>query len=280
MSTPAFGVDASREIHDLLGDGLKTRHITQPLEAIDSGRDDHFAISDRQHAFSVLGVEDQGHLVGSIQTAALRSNEWRSQIKPIVDGQVIDGDAPLLNLLPRLANRPWLFVRLDGKVTGFVSRSDLQRPPFRMLLFGLISLFEMRLLHVVKQQYPEAEIANVLNPGRLEKARSLHAERKTRGEELQLVDCLQIADKRDLLLALPNSPDLLGFESKKQACRFFARVEALRDRLVHANDLIAGSSWEEVLAVTIELANFLDQVLSPDPCRSKATETLRQIEAG
>ena len=139
-----------------------------------------------------------------------------------------------------------------------------------MLLFGLISLFEMRLLHLVQRNLSESQIAETLNASRLQKARRLHNERKTRGEELHLVDCLQIADKRDLLLAAPHCSTSLGFDSNKKATRFFAKVEALRDRLVHANDLVAGSSWEEVLQVTLELAAFLERTGATEPLdRSK-----------
>ena len=128
-----------------------------------------------------------------------------------------------------------------------------------MLLFGLISLFEMRLLHLVQSNYSESQIEGTLNASRLEKARSLHNDRKMRGEVLHLADCLQIAENRDLLIAEPHGSKSLGFDSNKKAARFFGTVEALRDRLVHANDLVAGSSWEEVLQVTLELAAFLER---------------------
>ena len=243
---------------NLLGDWLRTRHLTQPLESIDKDQaTPRLKFSGR--TLSVLGVSHCGEMIGSIQVEALGDNDWQGQICPLSDDQVIEGEASLLALITRLAKRHWLFVRQVGRIDGFVSRSDLQRPPFRMLLFGLISLFEMRLLHLVQRHYSETKIEEVLNASRLQKARRLHNDRKTRGEELHLTDCLQIADKRDLLLAVPDCATLLGFDSNNKATRFFGKVEALRDRLVHANDLVAGSSWEEVLQVTLELAEFLER---------------------
>jgi hypothetical protein len=256
--------DFSSELHALLGDWLRTRYLTQPLESIDQDQDIPPQTLPAR-ALSVLGVSRCGEVIGSIQVDALSDNDWQSQFRPLTDDQVIDGDTSLIALITRLARRDWLFVRQAGRIDGFVSRSDLQRPPFRMLLFGLISLFEMRLLHLVQSHYSEAEVADVLNASRLQKARRLHDDRKLRGEELQLTDCLQIADKRDLLLAVPEGLTSLGFGSNNKAARFFGKVEAIRDRLVHANDLVAGSSWEEVLQVTLELAEFLERTGTVQP---------------
>ena len=248
----------------MLGDWLRTRHLTQPLESIDKDQDAP-GLKFLHRTLSVLGVSHRGEVIGSIQVDALSDNDWQSQFRPLSDDQVIDGDASLLALITRLARRHWLFVRKAGRIDGFVSRSDLQRPPFRMLLFGLISLFEMRLLHLVHRHYSDAKVAEVLNANRLQKARRLHGDRKMRGEELRLTDCLQIADKRDLLLAVPHCSMSLGFDSNKKATKFFGRVEAIRDRLVHANDLVAGSSWDELLQVTLELAEFLKRTGSVQP---------------
>lgn len=258
MSKAPFQSGPQDELRALLGDLLRTKHLARPLVAVDWVSADPSEASRRHEArLSVLGVMDRGKVVGAIRGDALQEADWRSRVDPISDEQIIDGDASLLDLIKRLQARHWLFVRHGDDVNGFVSRSDLQRPPFRMLLFGLISLFEMGLLHLLEESYTEAQITETLTANRLEKARSLHSERMRRGEELHLADCLQIADKRDLLLADSQCLGRLGFESVNKAYRFFGRVEDLRDRLVHANDLIAGSSWEEVLQVTLELAEFL-----------------------
>ncbi len=248
----------------MLGDWLRTRHLTQPLESIDMDQDAP-PLKSPNRTLSVLGVSHRGEVIGSIQVDAISDNDWQSQFRPLSDEQVIDDDASLLGLITRLARRHWLFVRQAGRIDGFVSRSDLQRPPFRMLLFGLISLFEMRLLHLVQRHYSEAQVAQVLNASRLQKARRVHNARKMRGEELRLTDCLQIADKRDLLLVVPHCSMSLGFDSNNKATKFFGKVEAIRDRLVHANDLVAGSSWEEVLKVTLELAEFLERTGTVQP---------------
>jgi hypothetical protein len=219
----------------------------------------------QQGGFHVLGVSMRGQVVGYVCSEKLQLGPVGRQAECLLPEQVIDGETPLLILLGGLATRHWMFVRKESEIAGFVSRSDLQRAPVRMLLFGLISLFEMLLLELVQQNYSERSIMTTLTEKRLDQALHLHAERSKRGEELHLADCLQIADKRDLLLSVEGLVQRLGFESNKSANRFFVDVEQLRDRLVHANDLIAGSSWEEVLATTTELADFLSRCAGLTP---------------
>ncbi len=255
---------AGEELRALLGGLLLTRHVSQALECCDADDDSQDALARmQQRGFTVLGVSDQGHVVGSLDRQSLRPGLCIDQAEPVAEEHVIGGDEPLLELLRRLQTRHWLFARHGKEISGFVSRSDLQRAPVRMLLFGLISLFEMLLLDLVQHYYSDAGIAKTLNVNRLRQAQRLHAEREHRGEELKLADCLQIADKRDLLLAAPGCSRRLGFDSNKAANRFFVQVEQLRDRLVHANDLIAGSSWEEVLTTTIQLADFVSRHTQP-----------------
>lgn len=198
--------DFSSELHALLGDWLRARHLTQPLESIDKDQDAS-PLKLPARTLSVLGVSHRGEVIGSIQVDPLSDNDWQSQFRPLADDQIIDGDASLLALITRLARRHWLFVRQAGRIDGFVSRSDLQRAPFRMLLFGLISLFEMRLLNLVQRRYSESQVAEVLNASRLQKASRLHNDRKMRGEELHLADCLEVDFPEFLLPASwPSSP--------------------------------------------------------------------------
>ena len=78
-----------------------------------------------------------------------------------------------------------------------------------MWLFGMITVLEMRFLHLIDANFSDESWARYLSPARLEKARQLQAERQRRGQDARLLDCLQFSDKaqivvRDRVLAQPG----------------------------------------------------------------------------
>lgn len=250
----------SEELRSLLGGLLRTRHVARVLQSCEAHEESSDVLARmREGGLTVLAVSQAGEIVGTVHRDRLQPGMCGPQADRLSKEQLIEGDEPLLKLLRRLRRRHWLLVTVERRIRGFVSRSDLQRAPVRMLLFGFVSLFEMLLLELVQRNYSDQQIAQALTPNRLRLAQRLHDDRENRGEELALSDCLQIADKRDLLLAADGCSVQLGFDSNKTASRFFYQVEELRDRLVHANDLIAGSNWEEVIDITIQLADFLSR---------------------
>jgi len=146
-----------------------------------------------------------------------------------------------------------------GHVNGIVTLTDLQRPPVRMWLFGLITIIEMTFTDMILEQWPNEEWTELLSKGRLEKARVLNDERSRRREDygVRLLDCLQFSDKGQILMKNKSMRETLGFDSKASGDRAVQRVEALRNSLAHAQDILTGG-WETIVALTKNLDNILD----------------------
>ena len=247
-----------QELLRLLNQSLQVKHIDVRLECC-SVNDPAEAVREFLHdrQFDVCGVSDGTRVIGYLRRDELTTGQCERFVVPFCAGEIISDGTSLMHLLPLLKSRPRLFVLEEAEVRHIVTRSDLQKPPLRMLLFGLVSLLEIYFLELVRLTYPRGDYELVLPEGRLRKASELWAERQKRNEHIDLADCLQIADKRDLLLAVPKFAPFFGLQSKKQAGRFLQHIEALRDRLVHAQDLILGTSWEEVIETIEQLEQFL-----------------------
>ena len=95
-----------------------------------------------------------------------------------------------------MKHRDYLFVLEGARLESIVTSADLQKPPVRMLLFGLVSLLEMFLLALVRNHCPEGSFVSVLKPQSLEEATKLYEKRRASNEEIDLADCLHICDKR------------------------------------------------------------------------------------
>jgi hypothetical protein len=77
--------------------------------------------------------------------------------------------------------------------------------PVRLWLFGRVTLIEMHLLRLIREHYPAEGWRQQLSPARLEAAGRLLRQRQARHEAVDLADCLEFCDKRDLAAATPPS---------------------------------------------------------------------------
>ena len=59
--------------------------------------------------------------------------------------QVISDSTPLANLLTVLQASDFLYVNHGAKIVGIITKADLNKPPVRIYVFGMLSLFEMHL---------------------------------------------------------------------------------------------------------------------------------------
>jgi hypothetical protein len=215
--------------------------------------------------FTLAGVRRDGHTAGFIRIDDLNEPDapvGRHQ-RPFEPTEVIGDEAPLNELVTRLAATPRLFVTAFGNVNGIVTLTDLQRPPVRMWLFGLITIIEMSFTDMILEQWPNEEWTDLLSEGRMEKTRALHGERCRRSEDksIRLLDCLQFSDKGQILVKDPQTRAKLRFDSKGAGDRAVQRVEALRNSLAHAQDILTGG-WETIVALTRNLGDILD--IDPD----------------
>jgi hypothetical protein len=210
--------------------------------------------------YDMLPVRTDGIILGYVERADLRDGACRDSQRRLLPTDLVSDSTPVLELFPILAQRPRVFVLQGNRVTGIVSRSDLQKAPIRMLLFSLITLLEAHLQRLVAALYPDADWRRHLSRSRVRLAERLYAERRERDEEIELVDCLQFCDKRDLVLRAAVSVGYLGFPTRRAFERFLNEAEELRDLLAHGQDLVAGTTWPDRIRLVMELQRVLERL--------------------
>jgi hypothetical protein len=172
---------------------------------------------------------------------------------------LVSDATPLPSVLTTLKERSHSFVLIGSAVRGIVTRADLNKPPVRVYLFGLVSLLEMHLGFWIRVTYPDTTWEAELGTGRLDAARALQAERQKRGHEASLLGCIQFCDKRDLVAAKGDLRDRLGLGNERDAIRLLRRAEDLRNLLAHSQqDLVQGSSWEELIGIVQSIEKVVD----------------------
>ena len=225
-----------------IGEALSFCSPTEPASSVRNRME--------QDDFDVMGVRSADEIEGYLLLGDLQSSDECGKFLRIISHyDLISSTTPLIEVLPLLKDREWVFL-LDGhEITAIVTRSDLQKTPVRLLIFGMISLLEMNLQRLIRSSFQGNDWESVLSPGRLEKARQLHRERKQRNEAIGLLDCLQLCDKRVLIAQNEDLVRQLGFPNGRKLRDQLADIEKLRDKVAHSQDLITGSNWEEVIGL-------------------------------
>lgn len=209
--------------------------------------------------YDVIGVEENGIVIGYVLRDDLSDGTCKEYFRSFSPSELVSDSTPLLQTLFIFKDTERLFIIEGNRITKVVTLADLQKPPIRMLLFGVISLVEMHLYRIISKFFAEDSWKKHLSPKRIQLAEELFSQRKYRNEAIQLSDCLQLCDKRDIVLSEQPLRELLGIESKSKGKDFFKKLETLRNNLAHSQDLNTQNSWNEMILLIEQTEKILEE---------------------
>lgn len=209
--------------------------------------------------FDVMGVEENGMVTGYVVRDGLGEGTCKEYYRRFCPSELVSESTPLLQTLFIFKDNERLFILEGNRITKVVTLADLQKPPVRMLLFGVVSLLEMHLYRIIRDYFAEDSWKKHLNDKRIQQAEELFLQRKARNEAIQLSDCLQLCDKRDIVLGEQRLRELLGIESKSKGKDFFKKLETLRNNLAHSQDLNTQNSWNDMFSLIEQTEKLLEK---------------------
>ena len=232
--------------------------IAEPLVSFDeSSSAETLKSFMKSKRYEIVGIRADGQVQGFIELNDLGPGPCGDYMKEFDDNWVVSESLPLHDLILQLRERRRLFVSILGSVGGIVTRSDLQKPPVRMWLFGVVTLIELRLGRLIKNFCGDGQWKEFLSSGRLDKAEQLLQERKRRNQDLNLLDCLQMSDKAQVVARNAELREMTQFESRKQFEKTAKMLEKLRNNLAHSQDIVT-NDWEAIVALSENLDRILD----------------------
>ena len=252
---PAMEIPAG--VRRLFSEGFQVADVAEPLASFDVEMPGAAvaAIMDRER-FAVASVRGDGRVAGFIERASLNDRPCGAVSKEFAREAILPDTASLSACVRVLAGARQVFVTALGEVSGVVTRDDLQKPPARMWLFGMVTMIELRHTRLIRELCPDETWQQYLSPGRLEKARSFHEERRRRNRPADLLDCLQLSDKGRIVARDERVRGQTIFTSRRQAEDGIKMLENLRNSLAHAQDIIT-SDWDGI----VQLAAQLDRLV-------------------
>jgi hypothetical protein len=261
---------SSQNLRELFEQNISVRHIAEPLTSFDHELPASTVFSFmKQHEYDVVGVRRDGLVIGYVDQAPHAAGDSLSKLViPFSPINLVDDTTPLLDALSLMRQSPRLFVRVLGQVGGIVTHGDLQKAPVRMWLFGLISLVEMQLLRLIREAYPDDAWEQLIMPTRLRQAKRVLADRQQRNAAIDLADCLQLCDKREIILGSEVLLDVVGFADKEQGKTLLTELEQLRNNLAHAQDIVTGY-WPKIVDIADQAESLLRR------CEEKAVRPIK-----
>jgi len=130
--------------------------IAEPLASFDASASatDVLAVMTRR-AYKVAGIRKDGTICGYVRQDELVQGACGDVLHLFEEDEVVAAALGFPELVRRLNDRPRLFVNVLGQVGGIVTKTDLQKPPVRMWLFGMITIIEMGLTRLIEAAYPD-----------------------------------------------------------------------------------------------------------------------------
>jgi hypothetical protein len=210
----------------------------------------------RARGLEVAGIRHNGLVRGYVRLVDLAQGRSGDAMREFGPRQLLDGGAGLSDVVEALTRYDHAFLGVLGQVVGVAGRADLQGPIGRMWLFGMVTLIELYAVQRIRARWPHGGWDAQISPRRLQAAQALLDERDRRGQAGELLDCLQFADKMDILLAEPSEVSVLGFPTRGAAQRVARDLQSLRNNLAHAQDIVA-QDWPQIVRLARRFEGML-----------------------
>lgn len=249
-----------QDLRELFDQKITIKYIAEPFTSFDADCSAATVqVFMEQKDYDVVGIRQDGLISGYVNKDALSSGRLADYLKCFSPGELVLDTTPIVEVFEKLRQIPRAFVFVFGQVGGIVTKGDLNKSPVRMWLFVLISLIEMQLLRIIREFYPDDSWKPSLSEKKLNDAKIILADRQKRNEAVDLADCLQFGDKRDIVLKGNKIWSLINSMSKNKVEKLLKDLENIRNNLAHAQDIITGN-WPYIVDLTSDAEKFLSKI--------------------
>lgn len=214
----------------------------------------------RGRGYDRCGVCQNDRIIGYVERPDVSSGG--EKVLNMSVHQLIAETTPLWQAMARLAESRWLFVLTPEGPNGIVTVADLAKQPARLLMFGVISLLEMTMLALIRREYKDNSWEDYLKLSRVTKAQELLTQRRNKGQEIDLVDCLQWCDKATICASTKGVLECWNMGDTKECKQFLNQGQELRDLIAHAQHPAPDGEWSDVVQ-WLQKADLLIQISLP-----------------
>jgi len=250
-----------KELQSLFIDKISTKYIYEPIYSCKL-TDESLNVKEtlQKREFDIVGViNENSQIIGFAKREELTEGPIENFSSEIEIQNVISDSTPISQLLKILSEKSFAFIIVNDKINGIVTRADVNKPIVRIYLFGIISLFEMHLNFWINEFHENESWKEKLIDKRLDKAKETFNNRKGKNEDLSLLECIQLCDKKNILKSTNEFREEFSF-SKNQIERLLKDIEKIRNELAHSqNSITSNLEWTEFVKTISDAEMFLNK---------------------
>ncbi len=153
MNTTSLQVRMKR----LFTEGFTAIDIAEPLVSFDAEKN---AAETRQfmaeNTIELVGVRKDGEVVGFVKHEDLTDGSCCDHMHCFDKDIILPETSFYPEVMECLSRYGYCFISIIGSVGGIITYSDIQKPPVRMWLFGMITIVEMFIVRMIETKYPQS----------------------------------------------------------------------------------------------------------------------------
>lgn len=181
--------------------------------------------------------------------------------RPIDAAHLVTSDLGLADVLDILRERTFLFVIEGGRVTGIITRADLQRMPVSMVVLSLILAAEAGMDELIRAWYPGDTWLGHLSKKRQKALEERFAEVARWNAEITLLELLMLEDRLRLVGRCQDHRTALGIPSYGAFNTVAERIKRVRNTLAHGRTLLdAEADPARALDLVHDIRAFAERV--------------------
>jgi uncharacterized protein YciU (UPF0263 family) len=192
--------------------------------------------------YDVAPVIDGETVVGYVELDHLQDAAADDQIaahtNPVTLEEVISTDATFDEVLSALYESPFYFLGGRNRLTGILTRADLNTSPARIHLFDRITLLEERFRELILDEAPDWKERISLDPNIVEDIEERHADARQSNIELDEIHYAQFSTLATIISNIEVCWDACGFSSDHRASSQLDDLTELRNSVAHSQLIV------------------------------------------
>jgi hypothetical protein len=160
---------------------------------------------------------------------------------------MISGDTSFAESLAALIEEPVYFLGGHNRITGVLTRADLNTAPARMYLFDRITYLEEHLRELISAEVSEWRQTPV-SSDEIEGIEDRYADAKAANVELSEIHYAQFSTLRTIVSSVEDCWQACGFSTRGKAQSRLHDITELRNDVAHANLFVENTDSDEFLS--------------------------------